>query len=241
MLGLELTHAHQVKQLVGLALHEAGRRASVTAASHNEADQALKQALSPIFTPSGQYSHPQKRLEATRARYRLLYDLPLWQLKVTPLENWERAQQGQYAVRLDLLYLHEPLQPWLRNVLKHSLIWLQPTPNHILAKARQQGLVTMHLTRRVVIHTDEVSLRRELAQRDLRPQQPSHPAVELNKSRTEASYDPPRATTLTVSRQIPQENSPFEQAPSIRELGQQMPAEKSNVIELCGVLLCCIP
>jgi len=153
LLGLELVHAHQTKQLVSLALHEAARTASVTAADRHKVERAFALALSPLFTPAGQHFSQLDRQQATLTRYRRFYALPLWQIERTEVNVWAEKPYEYRAVQLDLIYLHEPLQSWLRKVLQQSARWLSTSPNGLIAKAQQQGLVAMRLSRRAVIHT----------------------------------------------------------------------------------------
>lgn len=159
MLGLELVHAHQTKQLVSLALHEASRQASVTAADHHEVERAFALALSPLFTPVGQHANPLERQQATTERYRRLYALPLWQLELNEVGVFDAKPHEYRAVQLELIYLHEPLQSWLRKVLQQSAGWRGASPSGLTAKAQQQGLIAMRLNRRAVIHSNSVQRR----------------------------------------------------------------------------------
>ena len=140
LLGIEFVHAHQSKQLVSLALQEAGRKASITDADHHTINQTFAQALIPLFTPAGQYATPLARLEATIARHERLYALPLWQLELTELSRHGMRPHDHRALQLDLLYLHEPRQAWLRQAL---LIAFRMVPNNAIpAKARMSTLGT---------------------------------------------------------------------------------------------------
>ena len=156
LLGIELVHAHQVKQLASLALLEAGRVASVTGADHKQVNRAFARALAPRFAPDGQAAHASKRQDATLARYRHTYALPLWQLKVTDVQGLSAQPHVFRAVQLDLIYLHEPLQSWLRQILKQSALWQSVNPNSLIAQAHRQGLVAMRLSRKAVIHSNGV-------------------------------------------------------------------------------------
>ncbi|MEI8399921.1 MAG: hypothetical protein WCG12_03860 [Alcaligenaceae bacterium] len=156
LVGLELVHAHQSKHLVSLALQEAGRQASVTAADRHKVERAFALALSPLFTSVGRHATPQDRQQAISARYRRLYALPVWQLELTEVDVRDARSHEYRAVQLELLYLHEPLQSWLRKVLQQSARWLSVSPDGLTAKAQQQGLVVMRLSRRAVIHASAV-------------------------------------------------------------------------------------
>jgi len=159
MLGLEFVHAHQTKQLVSLALHEAARTASVTAADHQKVERAFALALSPLFTPAGQHFSPLARQEATLTRYQRLYALPLWQLERTEVDVLGARPNEYRVVQLDLIYLHEPLQSWLRKVLQQSARWLSTGANGLTAQAQRQGLIALRLSRRAVVHSDSVQPR----------------------------------------------------------------------------------
>ncbi len=154
LLGIELVHAHQVKLLASLALHEAGRVASVTGADHNQVNRAFARALAPRFAPTDLGAHASKRQDATLARYRHTYALPLWQLEVTDVRGLSAQPHAFRAVQLDLIYLHEPLQAWLRQMLKQSAHWQSASPNGLIARAQRQGLVALRLSRRAVIHSN---------------------------------------------------------------------------------------
>jgi hypothetical protein len=82
--------------------------------------------------------------------------LPLWQLEVTDIQGLSAQPHAFHAVQLDLIYLHEPLQPWLRHILKQSARWQSATPNGLITRAQRQGLVAIRLSRRAVIHSNGV-------------------------------------------------------------------------------------
>ena len=156
LLGIELVHAHQIKQLASLALHEAGRVASVAGADHKQVNRAFGQALAPRFAPASQVANTSERQDATLARYRQTYALPLWQLEVTDVRGLSAQPHAFRAVQLDLIYLHEPLQSWLRQLLKQSARWQSANPNGLISRAQGQGLVAMRLSRKAVIHSNGV-------------------------------------------------------------------------------------
>jgi len=228
LLGIELVHAHQSKQLVSLALQEAGRTASVTNADHHKANQAFEQALAPLFRPAGQHASALARLEATIARHERRYALPLWQLKLTELKDHGVHPHDSRVLQLDLIYLHEPRHSWLRHALQQSALWVSAEPNGLRAKARQQGLVPIPLSRKVVLHIREVKhgskvvieSAKQTAVQELNVQQAamstwvnSRPAAGLYASKEQAH--PNESSALSSKRQE---------------------TDKDN---LCGVLLCC--
>ncbi len=144
--GIELVQVHQVKQLAGLALHEAGRAASVNAGDATAINQRFAQALLPRFAPAGKHFSTAQRRDATLARYRSSYGLPLWQIEAT--------QFKPRRLQLDLIYLHEPMQPWLRQLLKIGSAWQDPAQNRVVTQARREGLIAIRLTHQVVLHGD---------------------------------------------------------------------------------------
>jgi len=225
LLGVELVHAHQVKQLVSLALQEAGRVASVTAADHDQVNQAFARALAPRFASASHAVHTSERRDATIERYRRHYALPLWQLRLKHPEVWGAKPHDHRTVRLDLIYLHEPLQSWLRQVLKQSARWPSANPSGLSAKARRQGLVAMQLSRRAVIHSSTVQQRPKSSHEETVQQ----PGQKLNAWQTltrDLSPEQPTALTATSSKK-----------PSPLILLRQKPEDE----DLCGVLLCCAP
>ena len=256
LLGLEVVHAHQVKQLVSLALHEASRRASVTHADRKEIDQAFTQALSPVFTPPGQHASPLERQKAVSARYQRLYALPLWQLELTELSSRGANTHELQAVRLDLAYVHEPLQPWLRQALRRILHWLHPTPDALEASAQRQGLVVIRLTRRVAIHASQAKdITKRLIEgggqrqtaltehQSMRPPKPEHqPSLEQRLAARSLSQPLSSALGPAMSQTRPHalsqrdDRAPTSKATTLRRFKQE-----SKNTELCGVLLCCPP
>ena len=232
LLGIELVHAHQSKLLLSLALQEAGRSASVTAADRDKVNQAFAQALAPLFMPPGHYTSALARLEATIARYERLYALPLWQLELTDLPGQGVHPHDRRAMRLDLIYLHEPRHAWLRQALRQSARWLSAPPNGLAAKARQQGLVAMPLSRRVVLHAGEtkddskrgLEVVKQTSGRQLNLPQ----TLTQTLTQTRASSTPIAGLYSTTEQTQPAKHSTLGSV-------QQMP-DKDN---LCGVLLCC--
>ena len=256
LLGLELVHAHQVKQLVSLALHEASRRASVTHADRKEIDQAFTQALSPLFAPPGKHASPLDRLQGTIARYQRLYALPLWQLELTALMNRGATSHERQAVRLDLAYVHEPLQPWLRQVLRRSLHWLHRTPDALEASAQRQGLVIIRLTRRAAIHARQAKGVTKRMQADGSARQAGFTEPELlqgPKPERQPNLQKKQATR-PLSQLLSQPSGQLLGEPSsqpLSQLSEPAPTGKASILrsltresqhtELCGVLLCCAP
>lgn len=236
MLGLELVHAQQSKQLVSLALQEAGRSASVTAADRDKVNQAFAQALAPLFMPPGHYTSALARLEATIARYERLYALPLWQLELTELTGQGAHPHGRRAMQLDLIYLHEPRLSWLRQALGQSARWLSTQPDGLAAKARQQGLVAMPLSRRVVLHASEAQhgSKRLFAGVKQTSAHPFNLQQTLTQTLTQAITQTRAASTPTGRFYSTTEQT---QPPKHSTLGAvQQTLDKDD---LCGVLLCC--
>jgi hypothetical protein len=237
LLGVELVHAHQSKQLVSLALHEAGRQASVTAADPDQVERAFARALSPLFTPAGRHASPHKRQEATIARYAQLYGLPLWQLALNDVEVGSLKSPEYRSVQLDLIYLHEPLHAWLRQVLGQSARWLKAKPFGLAAHAQQQGLVAIRLSRRVMLHASEV----KQSSKSLSENATQQPEQALDGLQTRGYGPPPPEPRLILQRaetalHPSSQNLPPTKASTLgtvqRELDEQ---------HLCGVLLCCAP
>jgi len=239
LLGLELVHAHQVKQLASLALHEASRAASVTGADPNQVNQAFARALAPRFAPAGQAAHASERRDATLERYRRSYALPLWQLELTDVKGLNTRPQDYRAVELNLIYLHEPLQSWLRQVLKQSARWLSASNTGTTAKARQQGLVTLRLSRRAVLHSNGVQQHPKPLPKDIlqQPQQALNAWQVLHQRQV-----PHTQQELNTGRELNMQQSLNTQqtlAPKLQpEVFFRQEPEKPD---LCGVLLCCLP
>ena len=236
LLGIELVHAHQSKQLISLALQEAGRKASITAADHDKVNQALTQALTPLFLPAGQYASALARLEATIARYERLYALPLWQLDLTDLTGQGAHPHDRRIMQLDLIYLYEPRHSWLRQALRQSARWLSAKPDRLAAKARQQGLVAMPLSRRVVLHaskTEHGSKRvftgvKQTSAHQFNLQQTLTQTLTQALTQSRATSTPTARFYSTTEQTQPTKHS---------TLGSfQQTLDKDN---LCGVLLCC--
>lgn len=224
LLGLELVHAHQVKQLASLALHEAGRLASVTGADHKQVNRAFARALAPRFAPNGQTAHASERQDATLARYRHTYALPLWQLVVTDVRGLSPQPHAFRAVQLDLIYLHEPLQTWLRQLLKQSARWQNANPNGLISRAQQQGLVAMRLSRKAVIHSNGVHQHPKSLLENI-PQQAQQNMNERQVPSTQQGLSPWQPST-----QRPQlETSPQDRRPQAPD--RQHSDSKSEIVE----------
>ena len=237
LMGLELVYAHQSKQLASLALQEAGRQASVTAADHPQVERAFALALSPLFTPAGQHANPQARQKATIERYRRLYDLPLWQLELSEVDVWDAKPHEYRAVQLDLLYLHEPVHSWVRKALQQSAGWLSASPNGLTVKAQQQGLVAMRMSRRVVIHasTLEHTPKSWPKKTEQQPQQGLNGRLPLVQE-LQAAPTPHNVRTSTLFSQRSDSWGKNFQPATLVPLKQESEKE-----DLCGVLLCCLP
>lgn len=249
LLGVELVHAHQVKQLASLALQEAGRVASVTGANHNQVNQAFAQALAPRFATAGRAANASVRQAATLARYRRVYAVPLWQLKLTDVKGLSAQPHAFQAVQLDLIYLHEPLQPWLRHILKQSTRWLSTSPNGLIVQAQQQGLVAMQLSRKAVIHSNGVHQRPKPFPEDIpQPPQPTPPSknmrtavpfIESTDSRGETVQTATLASTRSDAGLKDRFGSTAESVGPTKTL--TLVPLKPEKEDLCGVLLCCAP
>jgi Tfp pilus assembly protein PilV len=225
LLGVELVHVHQVKQLASLALQEAGRVASVTGANHTQVNRAFAQALAPRFATAGRAANAADRQDATLVRYRNTYALPLWQLKLTDMKGLSAQPEAFQAVRLDLIYLHEPLQPWLRHILKQSIRWLSASPNGLIVQAQQHGLVAMRLSRKAVIHSNGVQ------------QRPKSLPEDIPQSRGEIVQTATLAPTSSDSRLKDRFDSIAESVGPTKAL--TLVPLKPEKEDLCGVLLCC--
>lgn len=228
LLGIELVHAHQSKQLVSLALQEAGRTASVAAADRDKVNQAFTQALAPLFMPAGQYNNAMARLEATIARYERLYALPLWQLALTDLTGQGIPQNERRAMQLDLIYLHEPRLSWLRQALRQSARWLSAESDGLAVKARQQGLVAIPLNRRVVLHASEVK-------------HGSKRVIESAKQTPVQELNVQQAVMHTWAKASPTAElyASKEQANPTKHSARGSLRQELDKDNLCGVLLCC--
>jgi hypothetical protein len=267
LLGIELIHAHQHKQLVSLALHEAGRQASVAAADHHKVERAFALALSPLFAPAGQHASPLDRQKATIARYRQRYALPLWQLELTDVKIGSAKSHGYRTVRLDLIYLHEPLQSWLRQALRQTKLWLGTRPDGLAQKAQQQGLIAIRLSRSVVIHSREVKRGPKMWLEDdkqaraqtlhgqpnlmkgLPPQpqavlkdlQATMPSSRNGSAEVSRRHGETLAQTLFDSRPKDTFNPTRDSAGRAKTSTSVLLTQDPKKQDLCGVLLCCLP
>jgi hypothetical protein len=120
--------------------------ASVSAGDSNVINQRFAQALLPRFAPAGKHLSTAQRRDATLARYRSIYGLPLWQIEAT--------QFKPRRLQLDLIYLHEPMQPWLRQLLKIGSVSQDSSKNERVSQAHRHGLIAIRLTHQVVLHGD---------------------------------------------------------------------------------------
>ena len=228
LLGVELVHAHQSRQLISLALQEAGRTASIAAADRDKINQTFAQALAPVFMPAGQHTSASARLEATITRYERLYALPLWQLELTDLKGQGLPPHDRRVLRLDVIYLYEPRHSWLRQALRQSARWLSAQSDGLAAKARQQGLVAMPLSRRVVIHAGET-------------QHGSKRVLEGTKQRSVQEFNARQALTQTraTSTSTTARDSDTEPTHSAKNSTSGSWRQELDKDNLCGVLLCC--
>lgn len=231
LLGFELVQAHQARHLVTLALQEAGRAAAVSPADSVKVAQAFAQALWPLFTPAGKYASAAHRLDATLARYQVSYGLPVWHLTTTTLAK-NRAQ-------LDLIYVHEPGQAWLRKVLQLSAQQLPAlAENDLAAQARQRGLLALRLSHRVVLHASQVQTTTRALKSEPKPERLESNTRALhvrNHSETSSLSTKPRGANSAIN--APQRS--LIKAAASAGLSQEQPAQPDQA--LCGVLLCCAP
>lgn len=107
---LELARGYQVRHLLILSLQHAARIAAVHQAAPHAWQPALREALSALFVPAGQYASPQARRDATCQAFKLAFSLPCWHAEALP------STPG--TIHLRLTYLHSPMQEWLRVLLQ---------------------------------------------------------------------------------------------------------------------------
>lgn len=231
LLFFELVQAHQVKQLALLALQEAGRTASVTAAEPRRINQSFEQALLPIFTPAGGYTEAARRRDAAVARSQRLFGLPLWRLELRRLDV--------RSLELELTYLHEPLQAWLRALLQQVGRWSGSSVSTLTQQARRKGLIPLRVTHQVVIHT--VAPQGKLI--DLKS---GHEAMkEKHVNPKQLTDHTPPSNTIHPFKPATQQPTLYPQANSNRltrePSGSQPFVRTESSAELCGVLLCCLP
>lgn len=150
-LGVELARGYQVKQLMLLALQEAGRVAAVHQGNHAAWQPTLTRGLSRIYIPAGRYANPQARLKAERERFQQKFSLPLWQATVT--------SPSRDTLHLKLTYLHAPMQDWLRTTLglivRASRRWQTGAagkPNDFALRAWRQGLIPIVVEYKTLKH-----------------------------------------------------------------------------------------
>lgn len=119
-LCLELARGYQVRHLLTLSLQEAARVAAVHHAEPQEWQPVLKRSLSRLFIPAGRFANTHMRQEAVRLDFESRFRLPLWQAF--------QVASDIDTIHLRLIYLHRPMQEWLRILLqelrqeKHGLI-----------------------------------------------------------------------------------------------------------------------
>lgn len=107
---LELARGYQVRHLLILSLQQAARVAAVHQAAPHAWQPALREALSALFVPAGQYASPQARRDATCQAFKLAFSLPCW--------HAEALHSTPGTIHLRLTYLHSPMQEWLRVMLQ---------------------------------------------------------------------------------------------------------------------------
>lgn len=158
-LCIELARGYQVRHLLTLALHEAGRVAAVHQADPGTWQKALDQSLSRLFLPAGRFQTMHIRRDYERAQFKIKFSLPLWQaveLRSTP-----------ETIHLQLTYLHRPGQDWLQGILRtlhRHFAYPQSQgiqdlgPQQLLARqAWHQGFVPIVVEHRVLRHRSLVS------------------------------------------------------------------------------------
>jgi hypothetical protein len=117
---LELARGYQLRHLLILSLQEAARVAAVHHAEPQSWQPVLKRSLSRLFIPSGRFANAHMRQEAARRDIESRFKLPLWRA-------FQVASDAD-TIHLRLIYLHRPMQEWLRILLqelhpeKHGLI-----------------------------------------------------------------------------------------------------------------------
>jgi len=81
-LVFEFTHSYKVRQIAQLALYEAARAGSVSAARPERIEQTFRNAILPLFVPAGRHLSAESRLDA--ATRTILKDTGLkhWQIEV---------------------------------------------------------------------------------------------------------------------------------------------------------------
>jgi hypothetical protein len=119
-LCLELARGYQLRHLLILSLQEAARVAAVHHGEPQIWQPVLKRSLSRLFIPPGRFANAQMRQEAARQDFQSRFKVPLWQAF--------QVASGPETIHLRLIYLHRPMQEWLRILLqelgqeKHGLI-----------------------------------------------------------------------------------------------------------------------
>lgn len=158
-LCIELARGYQVRHLLTLALHEAGRVAAVHQADPGTWQKALDQSLSRIFLPAGRFQNMHIRRDHERAQFKIKFSLPLWQaveLRSTP-----------ETIHLQLTYLYRPGQDWLQGILRmlhphfphpqsQGIQHLGPQQS-LARQAWHQGFIPIVVEHRVVRHRSLVS------------------------------------------------------------------------------------
>lgn len=109
-LCIELARAYQIRQLLTLSLQETARVAAVHQGAPQSWQPALRDALSKLFVPPGRFATPQARRDAAAQTFQKEFGLPLWQAS--------RLASSPETIHLRLTYLYNPMQDWLRVMLK---------------------------------------------------------------------------------------------------------------------------
>lgn len=119
-LCLELARGYQIRHLLILSIQEAARVAAVHHAEPQYWQPVLKRSLSRLFIPAGRFNNAKIRQEAAQQDFESRFKRPLWRA-------FQVASDSD-TIHLRLIYLHRPLQEWLRILLqelhveKHGLI-----------------------------------------------------------------------------------------------------------------------
>jgi len=159
LLILEAAYIHVTRQLAQVALLEAAR----VGATHQRQPDAIARAFTHAYLPRFAIAMQDARIHQTVTwnRLRERTGLSPWQIEILQPDDTEQ-------LHLRLMYLHEPLTPITRGLLKA----ITPSSgNACIDRARQQGLWPIQLTLDIEMHSKPIPWQSQ------RHRQHDHPVI----------------------------------------------------------------
>lgn len=140
LLIMEAAQWQMVRQIAYVALLDAARAGSTQHRRPDAIEQAFTQAFLPRFAQSGNQAPAAQ--QHTWDRIASLSDLSPWRIEILQPDDIE-------TISLRLTYLHEPLTPLTRALLRHST----QTSNDCVDRALAHGLLPIRVELRIEMHS----------------------------------------------------------------------------------------